>query len=455
MMKNKSYLNILLILLYSLTTYQICNFANNEIYSKINVKKIKINSDKILSLIEDSKEEDIEYLKKLEKYSIVNGKITETKTFNNKESSAIGENGLSGFLHSIGADYDQIKKITNSLGKYNSNLKIGQLLDVTYDSYSGYQKISTNNDIHPQRYIFIKKSFIKNLDIRLNNIEKSALITQDSNGNIKTHISDIKSHRVVKTIKTKITNSLYYDAMKNGVTPIVINKILEQYSYSVDFQRDIQQGDEFEVIFEEYFDDQGRKVKDGKLLYSGLKVRKKWEKLYRYKDDFFDENGRSTKKSLLKTPVDGARISSKFSGARRHPVLGFTRAHKGVDFAAPTGTPIYAAGDGVVMFAGWGGGYGNFVSIKHNKEFGTNYAHMSRFAKGVKIGTKVRQRQVIGYIGTTGLSTGPHLHFELVQNGVKINPQVHTIKSDIILSGAQLTEFKGFLREMQNLIAKS
>ncbi len=452
-MRDKSYLqlNIALLFIYAFLTYNLYNLAQKHVYSKINVIKLNIDEGKVLEMVQASRSAYKEYA------SIINahtknkecGKL-ETKQFDQERYIQMTEGStFSSTLQEFGIDNTQIVKFSNALGKFHSNLHKGQNIAITYDYSSKYEKEMINNEIYPQRYKFIEIFFVKNMELRLNKVEKIISITQDASGTVKASHSDLQTEKKIKAVKTTISNSLYYDAIKNGVTPIVINKMIEQYSYSIDFQRDIQPGDELEVVFEEYFDDKGKKVKDGKLLYAGLKVHKKWQKLYRYKEDFFDESGRSIKKSLLKTPVDGARISSTF-GTRRHPVLGFTRAHKGVDFAAPTGTPIYAAGDGIITFAAWGGGYGNLVSIKHNKEFGTNYAHMSRFAKGIKKGSSVKQRQIIGYIGTTGLSTGPHLHFELVKNGVKINPQVHTIKSDIFLSGNQLTDLKKFITEMQN-----
>ena len=194
----------------------------------------------------------------------------------------------------------------------------------------------------------------------------------------------------------------------------------------MDFERDIRAGQKFYVLYEENFASD-KKVENGRVLAISFDALRGNVKMYRYtkpdgKSGYYDENGNGAIKSLKRTPINNAKITSKFSGARKHPVLGFTRAHKGVDFRAPTGTPIPAAGSGRVIARGYNRGHGNFVKIRHNGTFETLYAHMSKFAKGVNVGTAVRQGQIIGYSGSTGVSTGPHLHYEVIKNGVHVNP---------------------------------
>jgi len=425
----------------------IFSLADTYIYNNINKISLNDNLEEIIDKIDDTKKYYIEAEKK---YIILDSDLSFLeKNINDVIKLQNGEN-LTMALKKYGIDDKEISKINNTISKNFSLINPGQDIFLNYNYHGKYILDSNKNNIFPQIF-HLKESYCTNhIEIRLNKIEKTLYIKK-SDENFILQSKDLESKKQTKVVKSVINNSLYYDAIQKGVTPMVINKMLEQYSYDIDFQRDIHKGDIFEVVFEEYYDDKSRKVKDGKLLYAGLQVQGKWYKMYRYENDFYNEKGTEIKKTLLKTPVDGARISSVF-GIRKHPVLGYTRAHKGVDFAAPTGTPIYAAGDGIITHYGWGGGYGNLVSIKHNKEYSTNYAHMSRFAKGLKNGSSVKQRQIIGYIGTTGLSSGPHLHFELVKNGEKINPTKHTIQSIKALSGKSLINFNNLITSMDNKI---
>ena len=244
----------------------------------------------------------------------------------------------------------------------------------------------------------------------------------------------------------EINNSLFIDAAQAGVPVPIIVEMIRMFSYSVDFQREIHPGDKFEVYFDRKLDTTGAAVKSGDISYASLTILGKPHKLWRYKStdgtwDYFDENGRSMKKFLMKTPIDGARISSSF-GSRKHPILGYTKFHSGVDFAAPRGTPIYAAGNGKIEIAGWVRGYGNFVRIKHANGYETGYGHMNGFAKGMRPGVTVRQGQVIGYVGTTGRSTGPHLHYEISVRGKKVNPLGVKVPTGTTLAGADLKKYK-------------
>tara|TARA_R110000868_G_scaffold66598_1_gene198304 strand:+ start:513 stop:2276 length:1764 start_codon:yes stop_codon:yes gene_type:complete len=257
-----------------------------------------------------------------------------------------------------------------------------------------------------------------------------------------------------------ISSSLFLDAAQAGVPAPIIVEMIRMFSYSVDFQREIHPGDTFQVFFDRKYDAaSGAPVKEGDISFAALTILGKSHKLWRYKSadgtwDYFDENGRSMKKFLMKTPIDGARISSGF-GARKHPILGYTKMHMGVDFAAPRGTPIYAAGNGKVEIAGWTGGYGKFVRIKHANGYETGYGHMNGFASGIRPGVSVRQGQVIGYVGTTGRSTGPHLHYEISVRGKKVNPLGIKVPTGTQLAGKDLKAYKGARAEIMAQMAET
>ena len=255
-----------------------------------------------------------------------------------------------------------------------------------------------------------------------------------------------------------IKSSLFESAQAAGVPVPVIVSMIRALSYDVDFQRDIQGGDAFDLMFEGFYDTKGKLVRHGDILFVGMTLSGTELALYRYEDstgfaDFYNGKGESAKKALLRTPVDGARISSGF-GLRRHPILGFTKMHKGIDFAVPTGTPIMVAGDGVVEKAGFNGAYGNYVRVRHSSGYSTAYAHMSRITSGLRAGKRVNQGQIIGYVGTTGRSTGPHLHYEVLQAGKQINPMSIKIPTGTKLAGRELDRFKGAKREVETLLSR-
>ncbi|MBA1339286.1 MAG: Murein DD-endopeptidase MepM and murein hydrolase activator NlpD, containing LysM domain, partial [Pelagibacterales bacterium] len=242
-----------------------------------------------------------------------------------------------------------------------------------------------------------------------------------------------KKETVVKNI---IKNNLYSSAIEVGIEPNIIIEFARIYGFEVDFQRDIRKGDWFEIYYEKYIDENDQVKNTGKILYASMYVNNKELALYNfnYKKDsgFYDVDGKSVVKALMKTPINGARLSSSF-GMRKHPILGFNKLHTGTDFAAKSGTPIMASGSGTVTRARWCGAGGNCVKIRHNSVYETVYAHMKSFAKGIKEGRKVRQGQVIGYVGSTGRSTGPHLHYEVIVNKKKVNSQKLKLPSGKIL----------------------
>ena len=252
--------------------------------------------------------------------------------------------------------------------------------------------------------------------------------------------------RILKFKEGIIENSLYNTAIKQGIKPNTIIEFARLYGFQVDFQRDIWKGDSFQIIYEQFENEDGSLIESGDIIFSNLNVQGNDLNLYKFElgkkeIDYFDENGKSMRKTLMKTPINGARLSSPF-GKRKHPILGFTKMHTGTDFAAPTGTPIMASGDGVVTRAQWCGGGGNCVKIKHNSVYQTVYAHMSKFGRGIKKGVRVKQGQIIGYVGSTGLSTGPHLHYEVIENGRKINSQKLKLPSGKTLKGEQRNKFE-------------
>jgi len=259
-----------------------------------------------------------------------------------------------------------------------------------------------------------------------------------------------------ETIKRKVTryasyaegsiqSSLYVAGRKADIPAPVLVDLFRLYSWDVDFQRDIRTGDQFRVLFEHIINDRGERADSGDILSATLTLRGKPISVYRHIGskghvEYFNEKGESAQKALMRTPIDGARLSSRY-GKRRHPVLGYTKMHRGVDFAASSGTPIYAAGNGSVTYAGRKGGYGKYVRIRHNGTYETAYAHMKGYGRGIRTGTRVRQGQVIGYVGTTGRSTGPHLHYEIMMSGRQVNPLRVRMPSGRKLKGKELAHF--------------
>ena len=252
---------------------------------------------------------------------------------------------------------------------------------------------------------------------------------------------DVRSLRV----SGNIDDSLYAALDKAGVPANTLIEMIRVFSWDVDFQRDIQPGDRFEVFFDQYVDEDGKRVKDGNIQYAALTLSGREVRLYRFEGadgviDYYNDQGQSARKALLRTPIDGARLSSTF-GLRRHPILGYSRMHQGIDFAAPAGTPIKAAGDGIIEMAAPNSGYGNYVLIKHTSDYKTAYAHMQKFATGVRPGVRVRQGQTIGYVGSTGLATGPHLHYEILRLGKQVNPDGVKMPTGKKLEGRELLAF--------------
>ena len=276
--------------------------------------------------------------------------------------------------------------------------------------------------------------------------------TKTINFSRNTVIDDFEWKEIEKNLKqvivfkeAEITKSLYSSAIDIGIQPNVIIDFARIYGFQVDFQRDIWKNDSFQLVYETFLDGNGKILETGNIIYANLILQGRENPLYIFKNkkdhDHFDQFGKSIKKSLMKTPINGARLSSSF-GIRKHPILGFNKMHRGTDFAAPMGTPIMASGDGKIVRARWCGGGGNCVKIKHNSTYSTVYAHMSKFGRNIKEGIRVKQGQIIGYVGSTGMSTGPHLHYEVIENGIKINSQKLKLPSGKILKGKERELFE-------------
>ena len=310
------------------------------------------------------------------------------------------------------------------------------------------KKMQLSNIIPNQKMKFVLRRSIDKKDMEVLKIKypisKTTYVNIDKRQDgleVTKNITELFKKDVV--INGKISNNLYSSATKSGMEPNIIIEFARIFGFEVDFQRDIRKGDVFEVMYERYVDDRNKKVKTGKILYAYLNVNNQTIKLYRFGKknnyDFYDDKGRSIRKALMKTPINGARLSSPF-GKRKHPILGFTKHHNGTDFAAPTGTPIMASGNGTVIKAGWCGNGGNCVRIRHNSTYTTGYGHMSKIA--TKTGRRVRQGQVIGYVGNTGMSTGPHLHYTVKFNGKFINSQRLKLPSGKVLTGEERKLFE-------------
>ena len=321
----------------------------------------------------------------------------------------------------------EIKNIQRYLSKYyNLNkLKSNSVLKFTIDQSKNKRIISFLYPLSRTKKLQLNRSF-------------------DSDAfEIKEIVTNL--NRIIVFKESKILNSLYKSAIDQTIQPNIIIEFARIYGFQVDFQRDIRKNDSFQIIYEAFEDDNKNIIETGNILFADLNLRGRHNSFYYFKnkdgEGHYDNTGKSVQKALMKTPINGARLSSKF-GMRKHPIDGFTKMHRGTDFAAPLGTPIMASGNGFIERAKWCGGGGNCIKIKHNSTYETIYAHMRNFAAGIKEGLRVRQGQIIGYVGSTGKSTGPHLHYEVIRNGKKINSQKLRLPSGKILNGKNREEFE-------------
>ena len=286
---------------------------------------------------------------------------------------------------------------------------------------------------------------INEFTFQISSTQKIILKRDYENDDFSEEIISIKLRKSVVYNENIIMNSLYKSATEQNIPANIIIDFAGIYGFQVDFQRDVRKKDKFQIMYELFLNEKNEIVETGEILYANLKLSGQDNSLYFFDNEgsegHYDKNGKSVKKALMKTPINGARLSSPF-GMRKHPIDGYNKMHKGTDFAAPTGTPIMASGDGIVKKAGWCGGGGNCVKIKHNSTYQTVYAHMSKFARGIKAGVRVKQGQTIGYVGSTGKSTGPHLHYEVIVNGKKVNSQKLKLPSGKILKGKERKLFE-------------
>ena len=354
------------------------------------------------------------------------------------------------FFKSLKSPYSEFYyKIENndSIGKILNKFKIPE--DEIQKIIDGLKKKKLTN-IYAGRELYIvlkktKKDSNKVISIfyPINNTLSVEIKKNKNNFDINENILKLNKKEVV--IKNTIDNNLYSAATGVGIEPNIIIEFARIYGFEIDFQRDIRKGDTFEIFYEKFLDDNDVVRDTGKIIYAHMNVNNREINLYNFNDGnelgYYDINGKSIVKSLMKTPINGARLSSSF-GMRKHPILGFNKMHRGTDFAAPKGTPIMASGSGTVTRARWCGGGGNCVKIRHNSTYETIYAHMSKFASGIKEGRKVKQGQIIGYVGSTGMSTGPHLHYEVVVNGKKVNSQKLNLPSGKVLRGESRNQFE-------------
>ena len=402
--KNKKEISVLILLI--LITASFTSYYN------IQQTKIKNNYNSLINNIY-LKKTTKHFLDKLEpKFKKIRHQITEGETFDN-------------ILSQYFIDKQEIQNLKDKLSK-KINLN----------------KLDTNQKI----YLTIDQTDnkIKDFIFQISNKEKIYL-TKNEENNFNQEIILTKLDKKIIYQENVILKSLYKSATDKRIPANTIIELAGIYGFQVDFQRDIRKKDRFQIMYEVFMDEKGRSIETGNILFANLILSGEDNPLYYFDNEgsrgHYDTNGRSIKKALMKTPINGARLSSPF-GMRKHPIDGFNKMHRGTDFAAPTGTPIMASGSGIIKKAGWCGGGGNCVVIKHNSTYQTVYAHMSKFAKGIKRGIRVKQGQTIGYVGSTGKSTGPHLHYEVIINGKKVNSQKLKLPSGKILKGVDRKVFE-------------
>ena len=303
-------------------------------------------------------------------------------------------------------------------------------------------KLNTNQRIHLT--IDQSDNEIKDFIFQISNKEK-ILLSKNDEDQFNQKIILTKLDKKIVYQENIILQSLYKSAIDKKIPANTIIEYARIYGFQVDFQRDIRKKDRFQILYEVFIDENGKTIEAGNILFANLILSGEDNSLYFFDTEgnvgHYDKNGKSIQKALMKTPINGARLSSPF-GMRKHPIDGFNKMHRGTDFAAPTGTPIMASGSGIIKKAGWCGGGGNCVVIRHNSTYETIYAHMSKFAKAIKKGVRVKQGQTIGYVGSTGKSTGPHLHYEVIVNGKKVNSQKLKLPSGKILKGEERKIFE-------------
>jgi len=404
---NKNIGFILILLLLSITIFSTTLYNNNK-------KLINKNYIDIINNIYFQKSVNQVFNNLIPKYKSINHRISSGETFNKiLEKYFIQSKEILKIKKNLSSDYDL------------NSLKTNLYINFTIDQSNNKKIVSFTFPISRTKKIQLTRKLETDL------FEKKTIITN-----------------LIKKIvykEGKILQSLYRTAIDLNVKPNLIIEYARIYGFQIDFQRDIKRNDNFKIMYEVFEDDNGKIFETGNILFADLKLSGMNNSLYYFdkkgSEGHYDQNGKSVEKALMKTPINGARLSSSF-GMRKHPIDGFNKMHRGTDFAAPSGTHIMASGSGVVTRARWCGGGGNCIKIKHNSTYETIYAHMKNFARGIKEGSRVKQGQIIGYVGSTGKSTGPHLHYEVIINGKKVNSQKLKLPSGKILKGNERKVFE-------------
>jgi len=338
---------------------------------------------------------------------------------------------------------DTIQKILKKYKVKNNDI---QTTIKQYKKYGNPNQLLVGNkiDIIIEKNSSKEENSIVKFSVPITKSTTIAIIKNEENKIISKKIIT-KLYKKKTLSENTIKNNLYSSAIEVQINPDTIIEFARIFGFEIDFQRDIRKNDYFKIIYDKYFDENGEFIKSGSILYAHMSVNGREISLYKFGNDqdygYFDINAKSVEKALMKTPINGARLSSPF-GMRKHPILGFNKKHTGTDFAAKEGTPIMASGSGTITRAKWCGGGGNCIKIKHNSTYSTIYAHMKNFAKGLRVGKKVKQGQIIGYVGSTGMSTGPHLHYVVIVNGKKVNSQKLKLPSGKILKDDERKEFE-------------
>lgn len=401
----------------------------NSTQIKSSANSIPIKRPLNLFNLEESADTISNLIQKVGAKPVTNIKITKLKKNEN----------LSSALKRINFGNFHVKKIINVISSLNKGNKILSSLPIGMVIHYSNPSDLTGGAL--------KLNYSKTKDI---------FVWQDVENQYKSQLF-LRPTRMEETlIKGVIKNNLYISALKSGMPEKTLLEMISLLGFSVDFQREIRSGDSFEVLFTKEIDilsdvvSQTKPIKYVSMNLSGNKLN-----FFKYEDKFgspqyFDENGKSSKRTIMKTPINGARLSSRY-GNRKHPILGYTKMHRGLDFAAPSGTPIFAAGDGIIEKAGWNGSYGKYIRIRHTGTYKTAYAHLSGFHKNIKIGRRVLQGKIIGYVGTTGRSTGPHLHYEVIKNNIQVNPMRIKLPAGKNITKANIDNYKHHIKKILSL----
>ena len=404
LIKNKEILALFLLITFTVSSSTYYNYNKSLVSENYNNLFSNLYFKKTINNIVDNLES---------KYQKINHKILSGETFDKILEEYLIE------TKEISEIKKELSKKVN-LNKLNTNQKIQFSLD------------KSNNTI-------------KDFTFQISNTEKIYLTKDYSTNSFNQETIVLKLNKEIVYRENIILQSLYKSASEQNIPANTIIEFARIYGFQVDFQRDIRKEDRFQIMYEVFLDEDEKIVEIGNILFANLILSGEDNSLYYFdkegSEGHYDRNGKSIEKALMKTPINGARLSSSY-GMRKHPIDGFNKMHRGTDFAAPMGTPIMASGSGVIKKAGWCGGGGNCVQIRHNSTYETIYAHMSKFAKGIKSGARVKQGQTIGYVGSTGKSTGPHLHYEVIVNGKKVNSQTLKLPSGKILKGEERKIFE-------------